>query len=68
MGQGRQSGFSGPQALSAGEISAWADLTGTVILPEEYAIIREMDGAYLSAAAEEAKAIQARRESKPSKR
>lgn len=51
--RGRQDGMNGPLALSAGELLSWASLTGAIVRPEEWAILRDMDGAYLAAVAEE---------------
>lgn len=50
---GRSHGFNGPNPLSMTEIANWSALTGTVIRREEIAIIRAMDGEYLSSAAKE---------------
>ncbi|MRX33223.1 hypothetical protein H5P29_13630 [Aminobacter sp. MDW-2] len=50
---GRSHGFSGPNPLSMTEIANWSALSGTVIRREEIAILRAMDAAYLSSAANE---------------
>lgn len=50
---GRSHGFNGPNPLSMTEISNWSVLTGTVIRREEIAILRAMDGAFMSAITKE---------------
>lgn len=43
--------MSGWLPLSAAELTAWANLTGAIVTPEEWQIIRDMDLAFLRAAA-----------------
>lgn len=47
--RGRQAGMNGWLALSATELKAWAELTGEIVRPEEWQIIRKMDQAFLEA-------------------
>jgi hypothetical protein len=49
INDGRQSGMSGPTALSWHEIRSWSDLSGIEIDPWELKAIRAMDKAFLSA-------------------
>lgn len=42
--------MNGPQPLSYADMTAWAGQTGNVVRREEWAILRDMDAAYLSAA------------------
>ncbi|WP_425283732.1 phage tail assembly chaperone [Devosia soli] len=46
--QGRQDGFSGPQALSWREMAEWASLTGSAPSTMEWRALRAMDTAYLA--------------------
>lgn len=41
-------------AFSPGDLKAWADLTGTIVRPEEWTIIRDMEHAFLRASAAKA--------------
>jgi hypothetical protein len=56
--RGRQSSMHGPLALSASEWRAWRDITGHVVRTEEWAILRDMDAAYLATYGEIAGAAQ----------
>ena len=49
LSQGRQEGFSGPQALSWRDMSEWASLTNSVPRNSEWRTLRAMDAAFLSA-------------------
>src|SRR5690606_10437213 len=53
--RGRQAGLNGPLPLSGTEWRAWQEITGHVVRPEEWAILRDMDAAYLEACGEELK-------------
>jgi len=49
LSQGRQEGFSGPQALTWREMAEWASLTNSVPRQAEWRALRAMDRAYLAA-------------------
>lgn len=52
MNAGRSEGYSGPNPLSSAEMAAWATVTGHAVRPEEFAVLRAMDVAYIAAARE----------------
>lgn len=43
----RQSGFSGPLAISYTEIKSWSELTGNDLTPLDVDILRKLDALYL---------------------
>ena len=43
LNRGRQAGMAGWLALSATEMRAWSEITGNVLRPEEWQVIRDMD-------------------------
>ena len=47
--RGRQAGMGGWLPLPASELAAWAKLTGEIVRPEEWQILRDMDRAFLIA-------------------
>ncbi|MGP2493504.1 phage tail assembly chaperone [Mesorhizobium sp. PUT5] len=49
--RGRQAGMSGWLPLSAAELLAWAQISGAIVNPEEWQLIRDMDLAFLQASA-----------------
>ncbi|HEV7417681.1 MAG TPA: hypothetical protein VGN98_16105 [Tianweitania sediminis] len=55
LNKGRQVGMSGYLPLPAFELRAWAEMTGNIVRPEEWRILREMDGAFLAAVANRSK-------------
>ena len=50
MNRGRQSGVNGWQAIPPTEMRAWAAITGNVLRPDEWQILRDMDATYMKAA------------------
>jgi len=50
LNSSRESGFSGPTAISYVQIKAWKELTETSILPWEIEAIKRLDSEYLRVA------------------
>lgn len=48
MHQSRQAGLDGDLPLSLSDMEAWQRLTGTIVLREEWAILRAIDAAFIS--------------------
>lgn len=56
ISEGRSTGINGNDRLTCTEISAWSQLTGNIITPEEFEMIRAMDVVWCNAMSEEIKA------------
>jgi hypothetical protein len=47
LNNARQSGFSGPNALSYTEIKSWKELTESPLTSFDISLVKKLDGAYL---------------------
>jgi len=50
MNRGRRSNGFGPDGLSGLDLTSWQQMTGAIVRPEEWSIVRDMDQAYVDAA------------------
>jgi hypothetical protein len=60
----RQYGMDGPNPIAFVEMLAWQSITGNIVLAEEWAVLRDMDFAFLNTVAIEREADRKARESK----